>query len=101
MSDGDVNIALIEIKREDQREGINHYGFEVDDLEDIKRRLEEVGVPAEIDSKADKDSDHRVQDPDGRRVDLAVKRRWAEIIAADAKSLMCADIARLIKGNEG
>ena len=39
MSDGDVNIALIEAKRDDQKEGINHFGFEVDDLDDIKRRL--------------------------------------------------------------
>lgn len=76
MSDGDVNIALIEIKREDQQEGINHYGFEVDDLEAIRKNLEAGGFPAEIDSKADKDSDYRVQDPDGRWVDLAVNRRW-------------------------
>src|SRR6266542_3182755 len=34
MSDGDVNIALIEVKRDDQREGINHFGFEVNDLEE-------------------------------------------------------------------
>jgi catechol 2,3-dioxygenase-like lactoylglutathione lyase family enzyme len=76
MSDGDVNIALIEVKREDQQEGINHYGFEVDDLEQIKDNLRVAGFSAEIDSKSDKDSDHRVQDPDGRWVDLAVNRRW-------------------------
>ena len=44
MSDGDVNIALIEAKRDDQKEGINHFGFEVDDLDDIKRRLKEAGI---------------------------------------------------------
>jgi catechol-2,3-dioxygenase len=76
MSDGDVNIALIEVKREDQKEGINHYGFEVDDLEEIKANLKAAGFPAEIDSKSDKDCDHRIQDPDGRSVDLAVNRRW-------------------------
>jgi catechol 2,3-dioxygenase-like lactoylglutathione lyase family enzyme len=76
MSDGSVNIALIEAKREDQKEGINHYGFEVDDLDDIKRRLKESGFDSEIDSKSDKDSDHRVQDPDGHWVDMAVHRRW-------------------------
>src|SRR4030095_7837308 len=76
MSDGDVNIALIEAKRDDQKEGINHFGFEVDDLDDIKRRLKEAGFNAEIDSKSDKDSDHRIQDPDGHWVDMAVDRRW-------------------------
>ncbi len=76
MSDGDVNIALIEVKREDQKEGINHFGFEVDDLDEIKRRLKEAGFSSEIDSKSDKDSDHRIQDPDGHWVDMAVKLRW-------------------------
>src|ERR1044071_2725842 len=76
MSDGDVNIALIEVKREDQKEGINHIGFEVDDLDDIKRRLQEAGFDSEIDAKSDKDSDHRIQDPDGHWVDTAVQRRW-------------------------
>src|SRR5258705_11965900 len=76
MSDGDVNIALIDAKRDDQKEGINHFGFEVDDLDDIKRRLQEAGFNAEIDSKSDKDSDHRIQDPDGHWVDMAGHRRW-------------------------
>ena len=76
MSDGDVNIALIEVKREDQKEGINHYGFEVDDLQSFTENLRAAGFPTEIDSKSDNDSDYRVQDPDGRWVDLAVKRRW-------------------------
>jgi catechol 2,3-dioxygenase-like lactoylglutathione lyase family enzyme len=74
--DGEVNIALIEVKREDQKEGINHFGFEVDDIDDIKRRLEENGFSSEIDTKSDKDSDHRIQDPDGHWVDMAVKLRW-------------------------
>jgi catechol 2,3-dioxygenase-like lactoylglutathione lyase family enzyme len=51
-------------------------GFEVDDLDDIKRRLKDAGFSAEIDSKSDKDSDHRIQDPDGHWVDMAVHRRW-------------------------
>lgn len=76
MSDGDFNIALIEVKRDDQKEGINHYGFEVDDLESFKENLKSSGFAAEIDSKSDKDSDYRIQDPDGRWVDLAVNRRW-------------------------
>ncbi len=76
MSDGEVNIALIEMKREDQQEGISHYGFEVDDLEQVKKNLIAAGFPAEIDSKSDKDSDNRILDPDGRWVDLAVNRRW-------------------------
>jgi len=38
--------------------------------------LKESGFDSEIDSKSDKDSDHRVQDPDGHWVDMAVHRRW-------------------------
>src|ERR1051325_11306578 len=76
MSDGAGNIALCEAKREDQKERINHFGFEVGDLDDIKRRLQEAGFNSEIDTKSDKDSDHRIQDPDGHWVDMAVKLRW-------------------------
>jgi catechol 2,3-dioxygenase-like lactoylglutathione lyase family enzyme len=76
MSDGEVNVALIEIKREEQQEGINHFGFEADDLETIENNLKEAGFPVIIDSKSDKDADYRVQDPDGRWVDIAVKLRW-------------------------
>ena len=56
--------------------GFDHFGFEVDDLDDIKRKLKEAGLPSEIDTKSDKDSDHRIQDPDGHWVDMAVKLRW-------------------------
>ena len=76
MSDGDVNVALIEIKREEQQEGINHIGFEADDVESIEHNLREAGFPMTIESKSDKDADYRVQDPDGRYVDIAVKLRW-------------------------
>src|SRR5256885_15094597 len=68
MSDGDVNIALLEVKRDDQKEGINHFCFEVADLEDIKRRLQASGFRAEIDSKSAKDSLHRIQAPEGHWV---------------------------------
>ena len=58
------------------RGGMSATVFEVDDLESFTENLRAAGFPAEIDSKSDKDSDYRVQDPDGRWVDLAVKRRW-------------------------
>ena len=64
LSDGYLNLAIIQ-KRGNYKEGLYHFGFEVDDLDDIKRRLQEAGFDAEIDSKSDKDSDHRIQDPDG------------------------------------
>lgn len=76
MSDGDTNIALIEARRPEQIEGITHFGFEVDDLGEIQRRLKDAGISAEIDMKADKDADHRIQDPDGNWVDMAIHRRW-------------------------
>ena len=76
MSDGDVNVALIEIKRDDQTEGITHIGLEADDIAAIERNLKEAGYPMTVESKSDKDADYRVQDPDGRYVDIAVHRRW-------------------------
>ena len=66
MSDGDVNIALIEAKRDDQKEGINHFGFEVDDLDDIKRRLQEAGFDADIAAASRHDVAGRDQHRDRR-----------------------------------
>jgi len=76
MSDGDLNIALIEIKNEGQREGLNHIGFEADDLGALKQNLKESGLSAKIEPRDDKDADYRVFDPDGMVVDIAYNRRW-------------------------
>ena len=85
LTDGYINLAILNYKTDKDADvgahganfdGIHHFGFEVDDLDDIKRRLKETGFNAEIDSKSDKDSDHRIQDPDGHWVDMAVHRRW-------------------------
>ena len=52
------------------RPGVNHFGFVVDDLEDARRRVTELG--ATIHLEADYEPGHRIyfMDPDGYEVEL-------------------------------
>ena len=59
--------------REGVKEGINHFGVQVEDMEEIKRRLE----LAEVDAPYAKPQDGRyaelgAMDPEGNRFDLSV-----------------------------
>jgi catechol 2,3-dioxygenase-like lactoylglutathione lyase family enzyme len=72
MSDGTLNVALLQT-RDPARRGINHFGFHVEDMEEIRRRLEGV----EVDPPYKKPGDGRYAelgaiDPEGNRFDLSV-----------------------------
>ncbi len=62
-TDGDVD-------HDYTRPGLNHFGFVVDDLEDARRRLTELG--ATIHLEADYEPGRRIyfMDPDGHEVEL-------------------------------
>ncbi|MDP6442716.1 MAG: VOC family protein [Pirellulaceae bacterium] len=51
--------------------GLNHYGFVVEDLEEVKRRLGEMGVEPHL--EADYDPGRRIYfyDPDGVEIELS------------------------------
>jgi len=73
MSDGTVNVALLKA-RPDGPKGINHFGFLVEDMEEIRRRME----LAEVDPPYQKPDDGRFAelgaiDSEGNRLDLGVK----------------------------
>ena len=53
------------------RPGINHFGFVVDDLDDARRRLGQLG--ASVHREADYEPGRRIYflDPDGHEVELA------------------------------
>jgi len=72
MSDGVINVALIQTGP-DGPKGINHHGFLVEDMEEIKRRLE----LAEVDPPYVKPGDGRfaelgARDAEGNKFDLSV-----------------------------
>ncbi len=52
------------------RPGVNHFGFVVDDLEDMRRRLERLGAIVHL--EADYEPGRRIyfSDPDGYEVEL-------------------------------
>lgn len=73
MTDGYINIALLRNKAEGKPSGLNHFGFEIDDMEEITQRLEAAGVPAPAKRPADRHfAETRAFDPDGNNFDLSV-----------------------------
>ena len=76
LTDGDFSLVLLKA-REGVKPGINHFGFQVESMEEITRRLE----MAEVDPPYSKPSDGRYAelgavDPEGNRFDLSVAG-WA------------------------
>ena len=62
-ADGTVDLDYL-------RPGMNHFGFVVDDLDDARRRLEQLG--ASVHREADYEPGRRIYflDPDGHEVEL-------------------------------
>jgi catechol 2,3-dioxygenase-like lactoylglutathione lyase family enzyme len=76
LTDGVFSLVLLKA-REGVKPGINHFGIQVEDMEEITRRLE----MAEVDAPYAKPSDGRYAelgavDPEGNRFDLSVAG-WA------------------------
>lgn len=72
MTDGYFNIALLPNKGQDTPSGINHFGFHVEDTEEIARRLAEFGLAAPTKRPSTRPyAEHRATDPDGNLFDLS------------------------------
>ena len=73
MSDGHITLALLPNKAEGKPSGLNHFGFQIEDAEEIARRLEEHGMAAPAERPADRPyAETRATDPDGNNYDLSV-----------------------------
>jgi catechol 2,3-dioxygenase-like lactoylglutathione lyase family enzyme len=73
MTDGYMNIALLTNKAEGKPSGLNHFGFEIEDMDEITAQLEAAGVPAPVKRPADRHfAETRAFDPDGNNFDLSV-----------------------------
>jgi catechol 2,3-dioxygenase-like lactoylglutathione lyase family enzyme len=78
MSDGVMNLALLpapSAESEDQKLGINHFGFLVESIEEIQKRLENADVPAATQRPQDgrRYAEFRAADLEGNWFDLAEK----------------------------
>jgi catechol 2,3-dioxygenase-like lactoylglutathione lyase family enzyme len=74
VSDGYFNLALLYQRVREEKNGFNHFGFHVNDLEEIRDRAEKAGTrrgaarPSRIPF-----AEVRIHDPEGNGVDISVK----------------------------
>jgi catechol 2,3-dioxygenase-like lactoylglutathione lyase family enzyme len=79
VTDGYFNLNCLQIYpalAEEKRDvGINHYGFKVENLADIQKRLAELDPPIKLASRPQdgRYTEFRIRDPDGNGVDITEK----------------------------
>src|SRR5215467_15991667 len=74
MTDGYITLALLENKADGKPSGLNHFGWQVDDQDEIAARMARCGVKAPAKRPADRPyAETRGTDPDGNNFDLSVK----------------------------
>ena len=78
LTDGHINLAIIpigperEIEGDHLKEGINHFGFEVDNVEFLIPLCKESGGSTEIKKRPpNREAEYRLHDPDGNPIDLS------------------------------
>jgi catechol 2,3-dioxygenase-like lactoylglutathione lyase family enzyme len=73
MTDGYITLALLPNKADGKPSGLNHFGFHVDDQDEIARRLVQGGVKSPAKRPADRPyAETRATDPDGNNFDISV-----------------------------
>ena len=71
LSDGYLNVAIIQ-KRPQYKEGLYHFGIEVEDIEALKPICKDLGAASEIQKRPpNREAEYRVHDPDGNPIDLS------------------------------
>lgn len=72
LSDGDLCLALLPTRGE-VAPGIEHFGFHIQDVEEIAAALEDAGMAApKVRANDPPFAETRVTDPDGNMIDLSV-----------------------------
>jgi catechol 2,3-dioxygenase-like lactoylglutathione lyase family enzyme len=78
LSDGHINLAIIPIGPEREIEGsqlqpgINHFGFEVENVKALREACNELNASSAIDKRPpNREAEFRVHDPDGNPIDLS------------------------------
>ena len=73
MTDGYITLALLENKAEGKPSGLNHFGWHVDNQDEIAHRLTRSGVKAPAKRPAYRPyAETRAFDPDGNNFDISV-----------------------------
>jgi len=72
MSDGYLTLALLRNRGEATPSGINHFGFQVDDLKDVEGKLQKFEEPLTERPGNRPYAEYRAMDPDGNLFDVSV-----------------------------
>ncbi|HWP58882.1 MAG TPA: VOC family protein [Candidatus Acidoferrales bacterium] len=74
VSDGYFNLALLFERPGEEKLGLNHFGFHVKDIEEMRDRAEKAGMPRG-DKRPDRIpfAEYRLHDPEGNGIDISVK----------------------------
>ena len=84
LTDGYITLALLPNKAEGKPNGLNHFGFQIDDQEEIAERLANFGIVQPAKRPADRPyAETRSTDPDGNNFDLSVHGFQAVEFVAD------------------
>ena len=82
LTDGHINLAIIPIVPERKiegnhlKEGINHFGFEVEDVAAVREACKDLNASSDVDKRPpNREAEYRVHDPDGNPIDLS-KHSW-------------------------
>ncbi len=87
MTDGYLTLALLPNNAEGKPNGLNHFGFEIEDQEETARRLEDFGMARPAARPADRPyAETRATDPDGNNFDLSVHGFQDAEFAADREA---------------
>ena len=85
LTDGYLNLALLPNRAEGKPNGINHFGFEVEDMGDVVAKFEAFGMAAPAKRPADRHyAEYRGTDTDGNNFDLS-SNGW-ETVRKDRKA---------------
>ena len=72
LTDGYLNIALLPNRAEGKANGLNHFGFEVENCEEVAARFEKFKMERPRKRPADRHyAEFRATDPDGNNFDLS------------------------------
>lgn len=73
LTDGYINLALLPNKAEGKPNGLNHFGFEIEDQEEIAKKMAAAGVPEPAQRPRNRPyAEKRGCDPEGNNFDLSV-----------------------------
>jgi predicted enzyme related to lactoylglutathione lyase len=74
VADGYFNVALLYQRAGEEKNGLNHFGFHVQDLEEMRDRAEKAGVRRGA-KRPDRIpfAEYRLHDPEGNGIDISVK----------------------------